>query len=249
MVRWYPFNQPIGCLIKEIYCTLLYPMMQLDFSLLYQIYNMYKIVGKQWKTHESVPEAPDHLQSLPHWSPVIHYWPPPYFARNWLWTCFLAGIRFFQTGNTFVQPNLVPIYTCLPSTRNCWWICFLARIPFIPNWYTIHFFPPPQTGAHLYMPALHPKLIRNLLPGMHSLHPKLGTQSLCSHYCFHPKLLHIYTYLLPSAPNWYWMCFLARIPVTLNLYMKPMWSSFAFVCQSCPTTCDVVCFEKLALCS
>ena len=155
-----------------------------------------------------------------------------------------------RSPRSLAKPStLVPSHTLLTSTilRPKLIVNVLpSRHSLLPNW---QYFRPTQFGAHLYMPALYTKLLMNMLPGTHSLHPKLVHQSLCSHYCFHPKLLHIYTCLLPSAPNWYWMCFLARIPVTLNLYMKPMWSSFAFVCQSCPTTCDVVCFEKLALCS
>ena len=87
--------------------------------------------------------------------------------------------------NIFRDSKLVPIYTCLlPSTPTWYWTCFVARIPFTPNWYNLYseYFPPPQTGAHLYMLAsIRPKVILNVLPGTHSLYPKL---------------------VLSSTPNW-----------------------------------------------
>ena len=43
--------------------------------------------------------------------------------------------------------------------------------------------------------------------------PQTGTRSLCSHYFLPPqtKRVPIYT-CLTSTRNWYWTCFLARIP-------------------------------------
>ena len=136
----------------------------------------------------------------------------------------------------------------LPSAPKWYWTCFLARIPFTPNWCHLymlafirpkvilnawhtfpspptgtqrlcsHYFPPPQTGAHLYMPAPHPKLILNVLPGTHSLHPQLVHNAYVVNIFLDSKLVPIYTCLLPSTPTWYWTCFVARIPFTPNWY-------------------------------
>ena len=89
-----------------------------------------------------------------------------------------------------------------------------------------HYFPPPQTGADLYLLASnHPKVILNVLPGTYSLHPKLVHEAYVVSTFFHPKLVPIYT-CLTSIRNWYWTCFLARIPFTLNWRTKPMHACF-----------------------
>ena len=132
--------------------------------------------------------------------------------------------------STFLHPKLMPIYTCLlPSAPKWDWTCFLARIPFThlsPQTDTrslcSQYFPPPQTGAHLYMLASHPKLILNMLSGAHSLHPKLVHEAYVVSTFLHPKLVPIYTCLLPSAPNWYWTCFLPSPQTSTRSLCMPM---------------------------
>ena len=124
----------------------------------------------------------------------------------------------------FLHPKLVPIYTCLlPSAPKWYWTHGTHSLhPKLVHEAYSQYFPPPQTGAHLYMPAPHPKLILNVLPGTHSLHPKLVHEAYVVSTFLHPKLVPIYTCLLPSAPNWYWMCFLPSPQTSTRSLCMPM---------------------------
>ena len=90
--------------------------------------------------------------------------------------------------------------------------------------YYSQYFPPPQAGAHLYMPVPHPKLILNVLRGTHFLQPKLVHEAYVVRIFLHPKLvpfLHACFHLPQSDIER-----MARIPFTPNWYMKPIVNTF-----------------------
>ena len=91
--------------------------------------------------------------------------------------------------------------------------------------YYSQYFPPPQAGAHLYMPVPHPKLILNVLRGTHFLQPKLVHEAYVVRIFLHPKLvpfIHACFHLPQSDIER-----MAHIPFTPNWYTKPMQSVFS----------------------